>query len=149
MSDVTRVTVAPRCFVTITPHPAGVAVLRSLTLGEGNTVDVTPARAAALLRAGLILDPVTGALPPAPEPMRENEMTVTINGGPPRSANGGTIAVEPATEVEIVPSSTPSPLPPGNHSHGLMSHPSVIYSAGHHDEMATIVNADGRIWPSY
>ncbi len=149
MSDVTRVTVAPRCFVTITPHPAGVAVLRSLTLGEGNTVDVTPARAAALLRAGLILDPVTGALPPAPEPMRENEMTISVAGGPPRSANGGMIDAAPAPEVEVVPPSAPAPLPFGNHSHGQVPHPFVTYSSAHSDEMASIVSADGRSWPSY
>jgi len=148
MSNVVRIVVAPRCFVTITPHPSGNPVLRALTIGPGNTADVSPERAAALYRAGLILDPATGALPPPPEPICEGVMTVSINGGRPRPASGGVIEVEPASEALVVPASPFEPAPRSNHDHGLLPRTSVTtYGPGSLGEMASITTADGRSWP--
>lgn len=148
MSDVVRVTVAPRCFVTISPHPSGNSVLGALTIGPGNSADVTPQRAAALYRAGLILDPATGALPPPPEPIREGEMTVSVNGGRPRPASGGMIEVQPASEALVLPATPFEPAPRGNHDHGLLPRTSVTtYDPGPLGEMASITTADGHPWP--
>ena len=151
MAEAVRITVAPRCFVTITPHPSGNPVLRALTIGPGNTADVTPARAAELYRAGLILDPVTGALPPTPEPMRANEMTISLNGGPARSASGGVMMVEPASEALVLPASPFEPSRSGNHQHDLMPRTSVTtHGTGpSSDPMPTVTSADGHPWPSF
>lgn len=83
MADRVRVTVAPGAHITISPHPSGLAVLKHLVLFGGNTTDVSPERAASLYAAGLILHPVTGALPLQPEAMvKPTACTVSHDGGP-------------------------------------------------------------------
>lgn len=83
MADLVRIVVAPGAHITVQPHPSGLAVLGPLILFGGDTADVTPERAAALYAGRLILDPITGALPPSPEAMEHVSVpTVSYDGGP-------------------------------------------------------------------
>ncbi len=155
MVDLVRIVVAPGAHITISPHPSGLPVLGPLILFGGNTVDVAPERAVALYAAGLILHPVTGALPPAPEAMEHVAVpSVSYDNGPFQRMDSG-LNIHPSwSATAATPISTEpqrAPMPATGHMHGVLPRPSISYGVGQSPEMATITAAEitGRSWPNF
>ncbi len=144
MADRVRVTVAPGAHITISPHPSGLAVLKHLVLFGGDTCDVTPERAAALYTAGLILHPVTGQMPPAPEAMAASTgPTVSFDGGPPRRTDDPLQSWPSWSATAAIKAPEPG-IPPDRNA----PRSAVTY----HDaslERPSITAADGQTWPNF
>ena len=144
MADRVRVTVAPGAHISITPHPSGMAVLGPLILFGGNTADVPAERAAALYAAGLILHPVTGAMPPAPEAMATTTgPTVSFDGGRPRRTDDPLQAWPSWSATAAIKAPEPGIPPDRNAPRSAVTYHDAI------GDRATISVADGQIWPNY
>lgn len=153
MAETIRVTVAPGCHIEITPHPAGLPGLGALVLHGGNTADVTPERAAELLRARLILDPATGQPVPFPPSApvqaarpRWEGPTITMGNGLAQPMIGGVIhGPDWAATAQPISSQDRAPTPPPHDCTGGR----VFGDYGGRSSGAEIVQADGRPWPSF